>query len=386
MARPSKQDGLVLRGGVWYIRKSIKGYGRLQESTGCSDREEAERYLHHRLIEIRNAVVYGVRPTHVWRQAATKYLLENRHMPSIQDTARFFEQLDPFIGGTALNMIHDGTLTRFVKARQADGVSNRTINIALQRVVRVLNLAAHTWRDEHGITWLDTPPKLTMLDERATQRGAYPLGWEEQRFFFKRLSDHLHRMALFKVNTGCREQEVCRLQWDWEVQIPELEATVFLIPWNFGGRRQNSGVKNKEDRLVVLNSVARSVIDGQRGLHPTWVFPFEGRAINKMNDTGWKAARRRTGRDWLEEKGEPAPVGLLRLRVHDLKHTFGRRLRAAGVSFEDRQVLLGHTNHSVTTHYSSADIGKLIEAANKVVFTETGSNLVHLTVLKRKAG
>lgn len=26
-------------------------------------------------------------------------------------------------------------------------------------------------------------------------------------------------------------------------------------------------------------------------------------------------------------------------RVHDLKHTFGRRLRAAGVSFEDRQDL-----------------------------------------------
>jgi hypothetical protein len=49
-------------------------------------------------------------------------------------------------------------------------------------------------------------------------------------------------------------------------------------------------------------------------------------------------------------------------------------------------VLLGHTNHSVTTHYSSADIGKLIEAANKVVLTESGSNLVPLTVLKRKAG
>jgi hypothetical protein len=26
------------------------------------------------------------------------------------------------------------------------------------------------------------------------------------------------------------------------------------------------------------------------------------------------------------------------VRVHDLKHTFGRRLRAAGVSFKDRQV------------------------------------------------
>lgn len=34
--------------------------------------------------------------------------------------------------------------------------------------------------------------------------------------------------------------------------------------------------------------------------------------------------------------------------------------------FEDRQVLLGHTNRSVTTHYSGPGILNLIEAANKV--------------------
>jgi hypothetical protein len=53
-------------------------------------------------------------------------------------------------------------------------------------------------------------------------------------------------------------------------------------------------------------------------------------------------------------------------RVHDLKHTFGRRLRAAGVSFEDRQDLLGHRSSRITTHYSAAELGKLIEAANLV--------------------
>ena len=37
-------------------------------------------------------------------------------------------------------------------------------------------------------------------------------------------------MALFKVNTGCRDQEVCGLRWEWEVAVPELETTVFLIP------------------------------------------------------------------------------------------------------------------------------------------------------------
>jgi len=58
-------------------------------------------------------------------------------------------------------------------------------------------------------------------------------------------------MALFKVNTGCRDQEVCGLRWEWEVEVPELETTVFLIP---GDR-----VKNGDERLVVLNRVARAV-------------------------------------------------------------------------------------------------------------------------------
>ena len=53
------------------------------------------------------------------------------------------------------------------------------------------------------------------------------------------------------------------------------------------------------------------------------------------------------------------------MRVHDLKHTFGRRLRAAGVTFEDRQDLLGHKSRRITTHYSEAELENLIAAAEK---------------------
>jgi integrase len=50
----------------------------------------------------------------------------------------------------------------------------------------------------------------------------------------------------------------------------------------------------------------------------------------------------------------------------DLKHTFGRRLRAAGVSLEDRQDLLGHRSSRITTHYPAAELRNLVEAANRV--------------------
>ncbi|MEI7448763.1 MAG: hypothetical protein WCJ75_03995 [Desulfomonile sp.] len=44
------------------------------------------------------------------------------------------------------------------------------------------------------------------------------------------------------------------------------------------------------------------------------------------------------------------------MRIHDVRHTFGRRLRAASVSFEDRQDLPGHKAGRITTqnwYYSS---------------------------------
>ena len=71
-----------------------------------------------------------------------------------------------------------------------------------------------------------------------------------------------------------------------------------------------------------------------------------------MLNSAWKKARER--------------AGLPLVRVHDLKHTFGRRLRAAGVSFEDRQDLLGHRSARITTHYSASELSRLIEAAERV--------------------
>jgi len=40
--------------------------------------------------------------------------------------------------------------------------------------------------------------------------------------------------------------------------------------------------------------------------------------------------------------------------------------RAAGVSFEARQNLLGHKSGRITTHYPEAELSNLIEPANRV--------------------
>jgi hypothetical protein len=62
-----------------------------------------------------------------------------------------------------------------------------------------------------------------------------------------------------------------------------------------------------------------------------------------------------------------------------------RRLRAAGVLFEDRQDLLGHRSGRITTHYSQAELTILIEASEKVCDTEPRKTPA-TTWLRRKTG
>jgi len=366
-----KSSGLTKRGGVWHIDKVFRGT-RIRESTSTGDLTKAQELLAKRIDQIRTASLYGLRSDRSFRAAATKFLAENRHKKSLADDAMLLKQLDPLIGDSILRQVHMGSLQRFIAKRQDDGVKTRSINNALALVRHILNLAASEWRDEQGLTWLEYAPKIKLLKVR-DGRAPYPLSREEQAVLFQELPDYVARMALFKVNTGCRAREVCGLRWDYEVQVPELGTSVFIIP---GDR-----VKNDQDRLVVLNRVARSIIESQRGLHRHFVFTYapppprkattgaqpvpERRPVASMNSTAWKNARERAADKWGEATGKPAPEGFRRVRVHDLKHTFGRRLRAAGVSFEDRQDLLGHKSGRITTHYSAPELANLIAAAEK---------------------
>jgi integrase len=107
--------------------------------------------------------------------------------------------------------------------------------------------------------------------------------------------------------------------------------------------------------------------------------------LARMNNTAWRNARERAANKWEVQTGQPAPTGLRRVRVHDMKHTFGRRLRAAGVSFEDRQDLLGHKSGRITTHYSAAELANLIAAA-ELVCDENSRKSPASTWLRRRAG
>ena len=359
MSKRNKMPGLRLKGSIWQIEKRCKyaDGGWLRESTGTFSRIKAEQILIRRLAEMeeearrkaeKEALAEAI---FTFEEAGMRYLEEISAKPSADTTAMHMDQLFPFIGRHPLEQVHDGTLKAFVDHETSKGKAPKSVNNAIGVVSAVLNRAARVWRNEDGTPWLKQAPlKLSRISTKGRQAKAYPLSWEEQDRLFQHLPRHLADAALFAVNTGCREQEVCQLRWDWEVEVPHLETSVFILP--------ESITKTSTERVVVLNAVASRVIKSRRGIHKEFVFTYRGNPVRKLHSSAWKRAWRKVGL--------PTEQGILK-GVHNLRHTFGRRLRGAGVALETRKALLGHANGDITTHYSAAELDELINAGEMIV-------------------
>jgi len=104
-----------------------------------------------------------------------------------------------------------------------------------------------------------------------------------------------------------------------------------------------------------------AMVNRQRGKNEDFVFTYKGEPMARLNNSSYRRIRKSVG---LEGEG---------VRIHDLRHTTGRRLRAAGVSNETRKDILGHEGGNITTHYSVAEIGELIEAVERIALESTDS-------------
>jgi integrase len=352
MSKRNQMPGLRLKGGVWQIEKRCKycENGWLRESTSASSRAEAEEYLIRRLAELREASERKAYSVFTFEEAAMRYIEEIAHKSSADTAALHLDQLLPFIGSHTLVQVHDGTLQAFIDHEKARGMAPKSVNNAIAVVSAVLNRAARVWRSEAGMPWLaQAPPKLSRLSLTGMQAKPYPLSWAEQDRLIKALPKHLADAAIFAVNTGCREQEICQLRWDWEVIVPELKTSVFVLP--------DTITKTSTERVIVLNSIAKRGIEARRGIHDEYVFTYRGKPVANLHNSGWKTAWRKAGL--------PVKPGIRR-GVHNLRHSFGRRLRGAGVLLETRKLLLGHASGDITTHYSAAELGELLDAAEKI--------------------
>jgi integrase len=307
------------------------------------------------LANLRQEKLLGHRPERNFDQASANYLLLNSKKISLESDTYHLKSVMPYIGNLPISKIDDDALKPYIADRLADGIKHKTINLTLGAVRLILNLAASSWKHENNQFWLDKAPKLTMLPLEGHQRAPMPISWDEQDRLIDALPAHLKRMALFTLNTCIRDDVVCNLQWSWEVRTKELPFSVFEVP--------KEHVKGqKSSRLLVCNSVAMSILDSVRGMHPTHVFVYRRERVKNLNqpakmpyrpikgvsNTAWETAREK--------------AGLGDLHFHDLRHTASTRLRAQKVSQMAISEILWHGKKSVTEHYQTAVIMEMRDA------------------------
>lgn len=374
---PKVPAGLTLRDGYWRIRKTVRVGAeriRLSESTGCpeADLRAAIAVLQARVAEAQRGLLTGrhqIRQEHTWDDAAAEYVVALERKG--KDPARAINDmhmLSPWIGALPLSGVHQRSLRPFEEAARAGWTDSQggrhgpyrsgTVSRAYDTCIAVLTLAARVLRD--GDTpWLgQAVPRITAPDW-GDKTQPHHFTWAEQDALVGALPGHLVAPVLFACATGAREQEVVSLRWEQHVALAALPRwSCWWIPPSV---RKGSGrltQSQQEGRWLIAGGMARSVVEAQaeaqRGHVPPepLVFPSpRGGQLTAIHNTGWRRAL--------------AKVGIV-ARVHDLRHTWGKRAEAAGIPLEYRSALLGHRVGGVTYDYSPPGLARLVEEADKV--------------------
>lgn len=131
--------------------------------------------------------------------------------------------------------------------------------------------------------------------------------------------------------------------------------------------------KGNRPHVVIFDDVAGNVVEARRGKHNEYVFTYCNEKkrlppdrIDTINNTARQKTRSR--------------AKLAQVRVRDLRHTFGQRLRDAGVSNEDGAVQLRHAKSTMSEHYITPTVSRLIEMANMVSMTRDTPTLLRVVI------
>lgn len=135
---------------------------------------------------------------------------------------------------------------------------------------------------------------------------------------------NLVRLILF---TGCRQAEIRTARWEWV----DWNRSHLALPDSKGGKKNVELPPQAIDLLKRMRAVDRG----------DWIIPGHIRGQHLINPTKpWKAICDR--------------AGFGRLRLHDLRHTYGTMASLQGLSLREVADLLGHKSTVSTMRYVNA--------------------------------
>ena len=375
MAKRNLPGLIKLKNGFWHIDKALKHSGRLCKTTGTKDYNEAERRARRWIAEAEEHAIHG-KPSRITFDQACVMYIERIKKKSIECDLNDLRKLVDFIGGLYLDEITNRSIELYIEYQREFGGTGKgakatTINRSIRTANRLLKLCATEWRDDYNKPYLATAPSLRQIPE-TDKEATKPIEYNEEAKLLNHFNDNYKDFWNFATNTGLREQTQTNLRWEWEVELPMLDAIAFIVPGEY--LKYGRNISGTGEWLLVLNSTCQDIIKRWRGRDKEFVFPSDlGGCYNRFRNTHFKNARQ--------------AAQLEHINWHSARATFSTRLRAAGVSNEDRQQLMAHSTGNITTDYSWADVKVLMSCVEKLCDPDAInqlSSIFRLDSLKRK--
>lgn len=255
------------------------------------------------------------------------------------------------LGGGSLRLLSALEVERFEQQLLISGRSPKTVANVHAVLHRALADAVRDGLVDRNVASLVSPPR----GERP-EMSTWTVG--ELKQFLRSVEGHrLYAAFVVLATTGMRRGEVLGLQ-RVDVDIARAEVSVRRTVGVVDGRIDIGPPKSASSRrLVALDTTTTEVLTDhlEHRAGPVWVFPGEG-------DGPLNPASLSNTFDRLV-----ARVGVPRIRLHDLRHTYATIALRAGVHPAIVSERLGHSSIAVTIDlYSHAVPGLQREAAGVV--------------------
>jgi integrase len=346
----------------FYVCEFVYQGKRFQESTGATSRTVAKVYEEQRKKELERAAAGMPTEQKASRIRTVKdvidpylagYKLSHRPKSILFANGRL-AHVRKALGGVVLSDLTDERIKSYIRQRQAEKVSGRTINMELGELSRAI-----------GQPWSLLWPKVRKLEERKDVGRA--LSHVEQKALLDGLKDcqamsHVPTVVPLLMLTGMRVGEALSLTWG---QV-DLMGKALRV----GRAKSSSGT----GRTIPINDDLGTVLAAHRVQFVkafgepdpehylfAWGSPLPTDPSRPVSDLkhGWETLRSRAG---------------VACRLHDLRHTFATRLAENGVPESTMLALLGHMSRAMLERYSHIRMAAKRDAVAGVTLRQKGEN------------
>ena len=328
------QDGLYRRkdSPYWWGSYTDASGRRTRQSTGTSDRREAEAILSKWRLDAHRAKQWGEQPTRVFDELMLPYLeyafREKRQARCAirYAAAKLYEEFS----GRDLTTLTSTEVRNYVAQRRTQGAGASTINKEIGLFSAAVGYAQREWGWEipnpaKGCRQREPEGRVRWITRGQADKLVEEAGKEPR-------ARHLPDLIRVALHTGMRRSELLWLEWervDLENRLIYLEAH-----HTKAGRRRSVPLNRHAYEAVVGRKQFR---DEHAPMSP-WVFcRRSGARIGDVKNSFASACARAEIEDF---------------RLHDLRHTCAAWLAQAGVPLAQIRDLLGHSTIKVTERYA----------------------------------